>query len=70
MGPVISARAQTRILDYIEVGKAEGRLVTGGARAAGEGYFIQPTIFADVEPDARIYNEEIFGPVSRGDEGA
>lgn len=63
MGPVVNTRARTRILDYIETGKQEGRLVTGGAPAAGEGYFIQPTIIADVDSKARIYQEEIFGPV-------
>jgi 1-pyrroline-5-carboxylate dehydrogenase len=51
------------ILDYIEIGKKEGRLLTGGARAAGDGYFIQPTVIADVAPGARIEQEEIFGPV-------
>jgi 1-pyrroline-5-carboxylate dehydrogenase len=63
MGPVINARARDRILNYIETGKREGRLVLGGGTAEGEGYFIQPTIIADVEPKARIYQEEIFGPV-------
>ena len=52
-----------QILDYIEVGKKEGRLIIGGARADGEGYFIQPTVIADVKPKARIAQEEIFGPV-------
>ena len=63
MGPVINTRARKKILDYIEIGKSEGRLVAGGGPAAGEGYFIQPTIFADVESNARIFQEEIFGPV-------
>jgi 1-pyrroline-5-carboxylate dehydrogenase len=63
MGPVISQSAMKTILDYIEVGKKEGKLLTGGGRAPGEGYFIQPTIFADVDPKARIAQEEIFGPV-------
>jgi 1-pyrroline-5-carboxylate dehydrogenase len=51
------------ILNYIEVGKKEGKLVHGGGRADGDGYFIQPTIIADVNPHARISLEEIFGPV-------
>ena len=51
------------ILNYIETGKQEGRLITGGEPAAGDGYFIKPTIIADVEPKARIFQEEIFGPV-------
>ena len=65
MGPVINDKAMKSILDYIEVGKKEGRVISGGARAtdAGEGYFIQPTVIADVQPTARIAQEEIFGPV-------
>jgi 1-pyrroline-5-carboxylate dehydrogenase len=63
VGPVINEAACEKILDYIEVGKTEGELVLGGMRAAGDGYFIQPTIFTDVGRDARISQEEIFGPV-------
>ncbi len=63
MGPVVSKSAMQTILNYIEVGKREGRLITGGGRAPGDGYFIQPTIIADVDPKARISQEEIFGPV-------
>ena len=63
MGPVISQSAMKTILDYIEVGKREGKLVTGGKRAAGDGYFIEPTIIADVAPKARLAQEEVFGPV-------
>jgi 1-pyrroline-5-carboxylate dehydrogenase len=63
MGPVINQRAMDSILSYIEIGRKEGRLVTGGGPAAGAGFFIQPTIIADVNPQARIAQEEIFGPV-------
>src|SRR5438094_520471 len=63
MGPVINESAMKSILDYIEVGKKEGRLVAGGKRAAGDGYFIEPTIIADVPPKARLAQEEVFGPV-------
>lgn len=63
MGPVISERAMKSILNYIETGRREGSLVTGGAKADGEGYFIRPTIIANVKPDATIFQEEIFGPV-------
>ncbi len=64
MAAVIDEEAERKILGYIEVGCGEGRLVTGGAKAeSGEGYFIQPTIFEGVRPDARIAQEEIFGPV-------
>ena len=63
MGPVISASARKTILDYIETGKKEGRLISGGGPAEGDGYFIQPTVIADVDSKARIFQEEIFGPV-------
>jgi 1-pyrroline-5-carboxylate dehydrogenase len=63
MGPVISQSAMKTILDYIEVGKKEGKLVAGGKRAAGDGYFVEPTIIADVDPKARLAQEEVFGPV-------
>lgn len=51
------------ILEYIEVGKKEGRLLTGGERHSNNGYYIKPTIIADVDRNARIAQEEIFGPV-------
>jgi 1-pyrroline-5-carboxylate dehydrogenase len=65
MGPVISAAAQRKVLNYIEIGKSEGRLIAGGEPMQGGdgGYFIPPTIFADVAPNARLSQEEIFGPV-------
>jgi 1-pyrroline-5-carboxylate dehydrogenase len=63
VGPVINASARGKILEYVEAGKKEGRLVAGGEKAAGEGYFLQPTVIADVKPTARIAREEIFGPV-------
>ena len=63
MGPVINANAAESILGYIETGKSEGELLTGGMQASGQGYFIQPTVFGDVAPDATISLEEIFGPV-------
>ena len=63
MGPVINSRAKESILNYIEVGKREGRLVAGGEPVRGDGYFIRPTIFADVDGKARLFQEEIFGPV-------
>ncbi len=62
MGPVVDENAMKKIVDYIEIGKSEGRLVVGGGHF-GPGYFIEPTIFADVDPHARIAQEEIFGPV-------
>ncbi len=63
MGPVINRGAMNSILNYIRIGKKEGRLLTGGSRIPRKGYFIQPTVIADVKPDATIAQEEIFGPV-------
>jgi 1-pyrroline-5-carboxylate dehydrogenase len=64
MGPVINAGSQESILAYIQKGIAEGgRLVAGGTKASNEGYFIRPTVIADVDPNATIAQEEIFGPV-------
>jgi 1-pyrroline-5-carboxylate dehydrogenase len=63
MGPVISEGARRSILQYIETGKREGRVVAGGGQASGDGYFVAPTVIADVDSKARIFQEEIFGPV-------
>ena len=62
VGPVVDENAMQKITGYIEIGKHEGRLVAGGGHH-GPGYFIEPTVFADVDPHARIAQEEIFGPV-------
>ncbi len=63
-GPQISEEQFNRILGYIEAGKSDGaRLLTGGARHGSLGYFIQPTVFADVRDEMTIAREEIFGPV-------
>lgn len=63
MGPVINAAARKSILEYIAMGKEEGRVITGGGQSSGPGHFIQPTVIADVSPQSRIAQEEIFGPV-------
>ena len=66
MGPLINAKQRERVLGYIEKGKAEGaKCVAGGGRPAqlSKGYFVEPTLFVDVDPDATIAQEEIFGPV-------
>jgi 1-pyrroline-5-carboxylate dehydrogenase len=63
MGPIVSERAYNSIKEYIEVGKSEGRLVAGESPIPGDGYFLPPTVIADVDPKARIFQEEIFGPV-------
>jgi betaine-aldehyde dehydrogenase len=68
MGPVVSKEHMERVLSYIEIGKEEGaRPLCGGSRLTkdglGKGYFIEPTVFVDVNPSMRIVQEEIFGPV-------
>jgi len=63
MGPVINQAAMKTILGYIDTGTKEGRLLTGGKHAGGDGYFVEPTVIADVDRKARIFQEEIFGPV-------
>jgi len=63
MGAVINEGSMKTILEYIEQGKKDGRLLTGGERAPGEGYFIQPTVFADIPAKSKLEQEEIFGPV-------
>ncbi len=63
MGPVINQTAMKTILGYIDMGKKEGRLLLGGKTAGGDGYFVEPTVIADVPQKARIFREEIFGPV-------
>lgn len=63
MGPVIDQSAYNKIMEYIEIGKQEGKLVAGGEGDDSKGYFIKPTVFADLTPDARLMKEEIFGPV-------
>ncbi|MBL0387293.1 L-glutamate gamma-semialdehyde dehydrogenase [Tumebacillus sp. ITR2] len=63
LGPVVDESAYNNILNYIEIGKSEGRVIAGGGKAEGNGYFIQPTVIADVDRNARIAQEEIFGPV-------
>nr|WP_311538636.1 aldehyde dehydrogenase family protein [uncultured Bradyrhizobium sp.] len=64
LGPVISEKQMRSILDYVEIGKQEGaQLATGGTRVGDRGYFISPTVFANVAHEMRISQEEIFGPV-------
>ena len=65
MGPVVNEGALKTIQGYIDAGKGEGRLVAGGnaVETPEKGYFLEPTVFADVAPEARISQEEIFGPV-------
>jgi 1-pyrroline-5-carboxylate dehydrogenase len=63
MGPVINEGAFRSIMEYIDIGRKEGRLLCGGEPGSAEGWYIQPTAIADVDPGARISQEEIFGPV-------
>ena len=65
IGPLVSKRQQQRVLEYIEVGRSEAKLVAGGSVPADQpqGWFVAPTVFADVDNSARIAQEEIFGPV-------
>src|SRR5690625_1839682 len=64
MGPLISSKQMDRVLGYIEKGKEEGaNILAGGERAFDKGYFVKPTIFADVTDEMTISREEIFGPV-------
>ena len=65
MGPVVSDAQMQRVLGYIDIGQDEGaRIVAGGSRRGNTGFFIEPTVFAGVEPAMRISQEEIFGPVA------
>jgi 1-pyrroline-5-carboxylate dehydrogenase len=65
VGPVINELAYKRVLDYIAVGRTEGKLLTGGNSITNpeDGYFIEPTVFTEIKPDSRLAQEEIFGPV-------
>jgi len=64
IGPLVSARHRKRVLDYIDIGRQEGaRMLAGGNADGRDGYFVRPTVFADAVPQARISQEEIFGPV-------
>ena len=63
MAAVINEASMKSIMNYIEIGKREGRLITGGERLPGDGYFIPPTVIADIQPKSKLEQEEIFGPV-------
>jgi 1-pyrroline-5-carboxylate dehydrogenase len=63
LGPVIDDSAYKKVFDYIAIGKQEANLVVGGGKAGDKGWYIEPTVFVDVPPTARIAKEEIFGPV-------
>src|SRR4029077_16195499 len=65
IGPVINETAVEKIHSYTEIGKGEGaKLLTGGERVEGHGFYYRPTVFADVDAQMRIAQEEIFGPTT------
>ena len=63
MGAVINQESEDKVLKYIGIGKQEGRLVVGGEKLSDNGHFIAPTVIADVAPDSKMAQDEIFGPV-------
>ena len=63
LGPVCNLVQDSRVREYLEIGKSEGKLLVGGRRLDGEGFFIEPTVFGDIDARARLAQEEIFGPV-------
>lgn len=63
MGPMVDGGAKRKTLEYVRVGKKESKLLAGGEEGPSSGYYVQPTVFGDVKPDAKIAQEEIFGPV-------
>jgi aldehyde dehydrogenase (NAD+) len=64
IGPLVSEPQRDRVLSYLDLAREEGHeLLTGGGAAEGAGWFVQPTVYADVDPSSRIGQEEIFGPV-------
>ncbi len=64
VGPVINASSQEKIMEYIEIGKQEGKLLAGGKKVKEmAGYYIEPTVIKDIKPNDRLAQEEIFGPV-------
>ncbi len=63
MGPVVNKSAFEKCKEYIEIGKREGKLLTGGTADDTKGYFVSPTVFVDIKPMSRMEQEEIFGPV-------
>ncbi|KAL6706733.1 hypothetical protein ACN47E_005275 [Coniothyrium glycines] len=62
-GPLVDGKQFERVMSFVDVGKKEAELVTGGVRKGDKGFFVEPTIFLNPKDDARIYREEIFGPV-------
>ncbi|KAF2114952.1 putative aldehyde dehydrogenase [Lophiotrema nucula] len=63
LGPIVDGKQFERVMNFLEIGKGEAELITGGKRHGTSGFYIEPTIFLNPKDDARIYREEIFGPV-------
>lgn len=63
LGPLADGKQFERVMNYLDIGKNEAELLTGGVRKGEQGYYVEPTIFLNPKDDARIYREEIFGPV-------
>jgi aldehyde dehydrogenase (NAD+) len=63
MGPLVDGKQFERVMGFLDIGKNEAELVTGGVRKGDSGFYVEPTIFLNPKDDARIYREEIFGPV-------
>lgn len=63
LGPVCNTAQDLKVREYLRIGSSEGRLLTGGRRLDGAGFFFEPTVFGEVQPRARIAQEEVFGPV-------
>lgn len=63
LGPLVDNKQFDRVMSFLDAGKNEAELVTGGIRKGDSGFYVEPTIFLNPKDDARIYREEIFGPV-------
>ncbi|MBE2242680.1 MAG: L-glutamate gamma-semialdehyde dehydrogenase [Burkholderiaceae bacterium] len=63
MGPVCNLAQDAKVREYLGIGRSEGKLLVGGRRMDGDGFFFEPTVFGDVAPTARLAQEEVFGPV-------
>ncbi|MCA0239227.1 MAG: L-glutamate gamma-semialdehyde dehydrogenase [Proteobacteria bacterium] len=63
LGPVCNLAQDAKVREYLAIGRSEGKLLLGGRRLDGEGFFFEPTVFGDVAPGARLAQEEVFGPV-------
>lgn len=63
LGPLADGKQFERVMSFLDIGKEEAELLTGGSRHGDNGWYVQPTIFLNPKDDARIYREEIFGPV-------